>query len=206
MSLKAKLVSTIAAICMVICLLSVGVWAASTVTVGLTGSVSFVSNDVQAVVKGRIDGTTNDTAEGQYVNIATFDARTTDTDNGETADFNEAKNQTWSIGDLVFKDKTSTITITIIVENKHDSHAINATFAPTLAEQPIVKDTATEVKVGENSTNVMAYYTTTETIAQGASSSGTYTIVLSIKDKNLSVSKTVATIGGSLTLNDPSVA
>lgn len=51
MSLKAKLVSTIAAFCMVICLLSVGIWAASTGTVTLGGSVSFVAEDVNVKVE-----------------------------------------------------------------------------------------------------------------------------------------------------------
>ena len=56
MSLKAKLASTIAAVCMVICLLSVGIFAATTAKISLSGSVSFVAQDVDVSVAATVSG------------------------------------------------------------------------------------------------------------------------------------------------------
>lgn len=56
MKLKAKLISTIAAFAMVLCLTIVGVWAATTVTVSVTGNVSYIADDVDATVTGTITG------------------------------------------------------------------------------------------------------------------------------------------------------
>ena len=56
MKIKAKLVSTIAAACLVIALLVTGVWAVSTASVTLGGSISFSATNVHATIEGSITG------------------------------------------------------------------------------------------------------------------------------------------------------
>ncbi len=113
MKLKAKLLSTIAAACMVICLLAVGVWAVSAGTINITGSVSFNTDNVYVSILGQVEGTA--TAVDDY--SATWNVET------EEADLED---QDWDLSGMVFArdgDKLSEITITITVTNLAERQA-----------------------------------------------------------------------------------
>ena len=79
MSLKTKLVSTISAICMVLALLTVGVWAVSTASVTLGGSVSFTADNIHARVTGSVTGT-QETISLTELNYSADSAPTTELD------------------------------------------------------------------------------------------------------------------------------
>jgi len=210
MSLRAKLVTTIAALCMVICLLSVGVWAASQGTVGLNGTVSFQLKDVQVDVAGAIKGATGEENKGSAdeativteganadVAIVSWDADS----EASAGDNTTALSTTWEIGALNFADKNSEIVIVVKVKNNNPDNAVNATFAPTVGGQALTADYAEVTKTeGEDtvSLNVEAKMSTTETIAVGAT--GIYKVFIKIHDKNLKV--TTVNVGGTLTLQD----
>ncbi len=126
MSLKAKLVSTIAAFCMVICLLSVGIWAAQTGTVNVGGSVSFVASDVDVTIE--LVSVTGAGAAGEaYTKTAIeWDA----TDAGETL------TESWT--DMVFAFQKAAdgslgdIQITIKVTNNSTERAVNVATSATM--------------------------------------------------------------------------
>ena len=166
MSLRAKLVTTIAALCMVLCLLGVGVWAAATGTVNLGGTVSFVAEDVDATV----------TADFEHVKTAiaqksvTFDSTTTDEDMTED----------WTGLDLTFANKTEDIVITVVVTNNNAERALGVTFTDKTDD---AKNFEVSIKKGENA------LTAQDTVAKN--SSATYTITLHITDNNNSVSGTL---------------
>ncbi|MBO5022353.1 MAG: hypothetical protein J6C53_02615 [Clostridia bacterium] len=115
MSLKAKLVSTIAAFCMVICLLSVGIWAASTGTVNVGGTVSFTATDVDVTIYGVV-GTAAADAEDITTEIVTWDAAST----GDTLteDWTNALNFT----------KGQDIVISLKVVNNNEERAVTVTL------------------------------------------------------------------------------
>ena len=57
MSLKAKLVSSVAAFCLVLALLVVGILAVPSATINMGGSISFQATDVNATVNITVTGT-----------------------------------------------------------------------------------------------------------------------------------------------------
>ena len=115
MKLKAKLISTIAAFAMVLCLTIVGVWAATTVTVNVTGNVSFSPTDVNVKVKGSITGITE---SGSKTYEKTFNDATPD----------EQANDTWALENITFV-KHQDVVITLEVTNLDSTRSFKATLA-----------------------------------------------------------------------------
>lgn len=111
MKLKAKLISTIAAFAMVLCLTIVGVWAAATVTVSVTGNVSYIADDVDATVTGTITGI-NETKS------FTKDFK------AEIADTSGA----WDLSGITFA-KGQDVVIRLNVHNNSTERKLNATIA-----------------------------------------------------------------------------
>lgn len=111
MKLKAKLISTIAAFAMVLCLTIVGVWAAATVTVSVTGNVSYIAKDVNATVQGSIIGI----AETGKTYNETFNDATTD----------EQANDTWALENITFVKHTDVV-ITLKVINNDSTRKLTA--------------------------------------------------------------------------------
>lgn len=113
MKLKAKLISTIAAFAMVLCLTIVGVWAATTVTVNVTGNVSFSPTDVNVKVTGSIKGIT----ETGKAYEKTFNDATTD----------EQANDAWTLENITFV-KHQDVVITLTVKNLDSTRSFKATL------------------------------------------------------------------------------
>lgn len=113
MKLKAKLISTIAAFAMVLCLTIVGVWAAATVTVSVTGTVSYTATDVNATVTGSITGIT----ESGKTYSKTFNHGTTD----------EQANDAWALENITFV-KHQDVVITLTVKNNDSTRSFKATL------------------------------------------------------------------------------
>ena len=114
MKLKAKLISTIAAFAMVLCLTIVGVWAATTVTVNVTGTVQFSPTDVNVKVTGSITGITE---SGSKTYEKTFNDATTD----------EQANDAWALENITFV-KHQDVVITLTVENLDSTRSFKATL------------------------------------------------------------------------------
>lgn len=146
MKLKAKLISTIAAFAMVLCLTIVGVWAAASVTVSVTGTVSYAATDVDATVEGTITGIT----ETGKTYTHTFNAASTeDTD-------------AWDLSNITFV-KNQEVVITLKVTNNSSERSLNA----ALTNEGAAAGTNTTAALGE---------TATATIAAGDNASFTFTI------------------------------
>ena len=170
MSLKAKLVTTIAALCMVLCLLVGGVWAASQVKVNINGTVSFTANDVHATVSASSAGTTAETAKSDSV---TFNCASTAADSD-----NKGETDTFDFSGMIFLNKSTDIVITITVSNLGE-RALTATVAEgTLPEGKTANPNVT-VTIAE----------TTQTAGTVAAKTGTatWTVTLHVVDTNLSV-------------------
>lgn len=146
MKLKAKLISTIAAFAMVLCLTIVGVWAAATVTVSVTGTVSYTATDVDATVTGTITGITESGKNFEK----TFNAASTENSGA------------WDLSGITFV-KNQDVVITLNVKNNSTERPLQA----TLANNGEAKGTNTTAALGE---------TTTSTIAAGDNASFTFTI------------------------------
>ena len=171
MSLRAKLATTIAALCMVICLLTVGVWAASTAKVNVSGTVSFTATDINATITGSTTGAKENKTN---VPIATYTGSETD-----------GVESPWAVGDLVFENKASVIKVTITVTNTNVERDITAAFSAKLGDQALTAVEGDEETV-ENS-NVIAWISQTATSVAKNNQSATFEISFKIADTNLSV-------------------
>lgn len=133
MKLKAKLISTIAAFAMVLCLTIVGVWAAATVTVNVTGNVSYTATDVNATVTGSITG------------INESKSFTKDF-NADLADTSGA----WDLSGITFV-KNQDVVITLNVHNKSSERPLQAILANRGGET----GTNTTAALGETTTFII---------------------------------------------------
>lgn len=131
MTTKAKLVSTIAAFCLVLALMVVGVLAATSATVQLGGSLSFTAKDVVATVKVSATGCTQTiNGEGDYTH--SFSSVDTDPASWTKEDIN-----------LTFSNKTTDIVITITIKNDAADRALTVTpTVPTVTSDQNVSITS----------------------------------------------------------------
>lgn len=136
MKLKAKLISTIAAFAMVLCLTIVGVWAAATVTVSVTGTVSYTATDVDATVTGTITGINESGKNFEK----TFNAASTE-DSGA-----------WDLSGITFV-KNQDVVITLRVTNNSSERPLQA----TLANNGETTGTNTTAALGETTTSIIAH-------------------------------------------------
>lgn len=156
MKLKAKLISTIAAFAMVLCLTIVGVWAAATVTVSVTGTVSYTATDVDATVTGIITGI-NETDKNFE---KTFNAASTE------------NSGVWNLSGITFV-KNQDVVITLTVKNNSTERPLQATIANN------------GEATGTNTTAALGA-TTTYTVATNSSESFTFTIKVTDWNKQAS--------------------
>lgn len=156
MKLKAKLISTIAAFAMVLCLTIVGVWAAATVTVSVTGTVSYTATDVDATVTGTITGITETGKDFSK----DFSADIADTSGA------------WDLSGITFV-KNQDVVITLTVKNNSSERPLEA----TLANNGEATGTNTTAALGK---------TTTSTVAAGDTASFTFTIKVTDWNKTAS--------------------
>lgn len=134
MKLKAKLISTIAAFAMVLCLTIVGVWAAATVTVSVTGTVSYTATDVDATVTGTITGINESKSFTKD-----FSADIADTSGA------------WDLSGITFV-KNQDVVITLNVKNNSTERPLQA----TLANNGEATGTNTTATLGETTTSIIA--------------------------------------------------
>lgn len=191
MSLKAKLVSSVAAFMLVIALLVVGVLAASQVTVNLGGSLTFNATDVNATVEVTVTGTTETTQPSKTFVFSGNDAENSNLDE-ESTDTATWNNLAWT-----FDNDAREIVITIKITNNDDTRSLNASLTTPAAM------TAANVNVvskQDQTTLTNGAASTATTVTAGKSL--TYTISFTIADENEAVSAASATWTASLVLND----
>ena len=169
MSLKAKLVSSVAAFMLVIALMVVGIFAANSATVQMGGTISFTASDVNATITLASEGQSG----AALSKSITFDA------DDETATAN------WTDQNLVFV-KGSDITVKITFTNNSAERAMTVTAPklPALSDEANV--TITSTQYDNNSEG--AQDLTTSAITVDASTSCVVTIVFHMTDANNSVS------------------
>ena len=119
MSLKAKLISTISAFCLVIALLVVGVLAVNPAKVNMGGNITFSATDVMATISANVTGISG---SHSFDNIV-FD---------ETTDDGNATNTSWTNLNFTFANKTTDIVLTITITNDSDERDFTVAYtAPT---------------------------------------------------------------------------
>ena len=176
MSLKAKLVSTIAAVCMVICLLSVGIFAATTGTVNVGGTVSFSATNVDVTITGSISGAKDNTWADGATGV-TWDAKnTTETVSVDWKGLNLAfvQNEQGGLDDIV---------ISLVVTNNNEERGVAVTLTDNTEDSALNN---VEVQLSKTSDTL-----TSTTATESKKATETYTITLHpTVDANQSASAT----------------
>lgn len=125
MSLKLKLVSIIASLCLVVVLLSVGVWAVQQASVSIGGSVSFIANDVYCDVTGSVSHMAGTAPELKQLSwSAGYEASEEDKD-------------TWKNNPLTFDKQGTDVTYLITIKNNSDERYIDVTMTDNSAVSKI---------------------------------------------------------------------
>ena len=176
MKLKAKLVTTCAAFCLILCLTIVGVWAVATANIPMGGSVGFTATDVDATISGSFSGISG----SQALETLKLDASTTNVENvdGYT---------TWQNWKLNFADATKDIVLTITVTNNNTERAINATFTDNTSAL-----TNMTVSLAGGDAAGSASYTSGTKVTIPAGQSVVFKVTLHVTDANDSASATLA--------------
>lgn len=118
-----KLFSTIASLCLAVALMAFGVWAATSVSLGVTSKVSFTVSDVFVNITGKA------TLGGEDVASAAFTA----TSYTGTVANAKLDNETWAIGTIAFTSEKDVIVYTLEISNAAKSGQVKVTvtdFAP----------------------------------------------------------------------------
>ena len=105
MTLKTKLISTISAFVLILTIVIVGVWAASTANISLGGTVNFQATNVYAKVSGKVTGMDSNPTLPTLIFSEGADASS------------ETDIEKWSDLDLLFNSSATPIEISVTVEN-----------------------------------------------------------------------------------------
>ena len=198
MKLKAKLISTIAAACLVIALLVTGVWAVSTASVTLGGSISFSATNVHATIAGTIDGAVS----SETIETLEYNSTTNESDPAFVS-----KLDTWS-QDLVF-DSNNLITMSITVTNLSTERSLfvkltdntdvtNLTDVVKNGEETYTSGTEVELVAGtEETKNSVTFNITLNATSTDESVDGNYAYKVDLRDESaeVPVEPTVLTYG-----------
>ena len=167
MSTKARLISTISAICMILALLVTGVWAVSTANITLGGTVTFTADNINATITGSITGT----ADPVSITPLVYRANKVP---GDT------EKNTWN-NDISF-DANNLITMKVHVKNDSTERSLFVKVTDNTTTTNINKDfSSTVTNVGSGDTY--------EVVAGGEIE---YTLTLSVDELDYSASATYA--------------
>ena len=172
MKLKMKLASVCIAALLTLCLLIIGVFAASQVNVDITGTVSFVAKDVHVQITGKITGT-KESGDDIALSPLNYSA---DIVNGEPT---EAELNTWKNKNLNFFDKKSVIKIEITVENLSTEREVNVKLEGFVG----VDDNVNKVLKSDGND----YNSGTFVTVQPNNNKTTFTIEMNVANTNYSV-------------------
>lgn len=115
MTLKAKLIATIASVCLVVGIIITSVWAVSVGTITIGGTVSFQAVDIFCDVSGQIENSAN---------AQTFETLSWSAGNKPS----DEQIASWKGRSLEFNESAEPITFTITITNKSQERFISVTL------------------------------------------------------------------------------
>ena len=175
MSLKAKLISTISAFVLILTIVIVAVWAASTANVSLGGTVNFQATNVYAKVTGTVTGMDSNPTLPTLIFSEGEDA-------SEEPDIEK-----WNNLDLVFNTAGTPIEIEVTVENLSDERSLGVSIQNQIASIENIDISITSG--GEASTSA-----TLSPSTGSGTSTVTFLVTVSLQNSNVSVTDAIYNI------------
>ena len=181
MSLKKRLVATIASMCLVIALLMVGIWAVRKAEFEFAGTISFKATNVNAIISGSITGAEGGTVIPSALVYSSKEEPTLD----QLSSWNKS---------LAFTEDAADIVITLNVQNKSPERDLYISIKDTVGTtiSTLDKSIQCEGKHYSDGAQVKVEKNTTKT----------FTITFHINDEDLSAD---SSYGYLVTLNDQSL-
>ena len=183
MSLKTKLISSISAFVLILTVVIVAVWAASTVNVTLGGTINFQATNVYAKVSATVSGMDENPTLPTLIFSEGKDA-------SEEPDIEK-----WNNLDLVFKTSGTPIEIEVTVENLSDERSLGVSIQNQIASIENIDISITSG--GEASTSAILSPST-----GSGTSTVTFLVTVSLQNPNVSVTDAIYDI--LITLTDES--
>lgn len=188
MKRKLKIIGTIASLGLCLAMLVVGVYAASTVTFNITGSVSFTVTEVFATVTGKVYQGPSATVMSNEVTANALSGKTYTTTGVLDGLYTEAETPVkiteWDLGDLVYTSTNDCIVYVLEITNDAKSGNLAVTvseLAPDITGTSIAnkyKVVASDASVTVAETNLI---TTAISLAPGSTLTVTVTRTLTEK-------------------------
>lgn len=133
-----KLFSTIASLCLAVALMAFGVWAATSVSLGVTSKVSFTVSDVFVNITGK--ATLGGVQEGETFTATSYTGTVANT---------ELDNKTWEIGTIAFTSEKDVIVYTLEISNAAKSGQVQVTVTDFEPKEIAGTDATAKVVVAE---------------------------------------------------------
>ncbi len=171
-----KLFSTIASLCLAVALMAFGVWAATSVSLGVTSKVSFTVSDVFVDITGKA------TLKGVDVASAAFTA----TSYTGTVANAKLDNETWAIGTIAFTSEKDVIVYTLEISNAAKSGQVKVTVTDFAPKAIAGTDATAKVVVAEAPEADLAG----DAMTLAAGKKLTITVTRTLKDKTTTIEET----------------
>lgn len=171
-----KLFSTIASLCLAVALMAFGVWAATSVSLGVTSKVSFTVSDVFVNITGKA------TLGGEDVASAAFTA----TSYTGTVANAKLDNETWAIGTIAFTSEKDVIVYTLEISNAAKSGQVKVTVTDFAPKAIAGTDATAKVVVAEAPEADLAG----DAMTLAAGKKLTITVTRTLKDKTTTIEET----------------
>lgn len=141
MNKKFKLWATIASLCLAVCIMAVGVYAASSVSLTVTSNVTFNAQSVFVGYKGKVErATTGDFTSAEEVVEEHEDWVT----NGSTTSTSAGTLTAWTPNEVTFEEGKQFIRYTITFQNNSGFNIkVTSSNVPTTTEGVTITETAT---------------------------------------------------------------
>lgn len=175
MKKKFKLFATIGSLALAVCMMTIGVLAANSVSLTVNSTVSFSATGVYADVTGTIAGA----ATGNTSFAASNYTSLTGSSDGTFTNVTEGSlpSGTWTVNNVTFGESNTEITYTFVFTNKTPDKNLQI----VVTDNTTADSTVTVDKNGDTSTLT----------AEGVDGTATYTLTLTLTDVSQSADATV---------------
>lgn len=153
MNKKFKLIGTVASLCLAICLMGIGVYAASSVSLNVTSNVTFNAESVFVGYKGKIERATTGDFDSPEELVAEHADWVT---NGSTGAASSGALTAWNPAEVSFEEGKQFIRYTITFQNNSGFNIkVVSSNVPTTADGVTATENATALKsIAPNATAV----------------------------------------------------
>lgn len=191
MKKRAKIITTVASLCLAVALMAFGVYAATQVTLGISSEVSFTVQDVFVTIDA--SATLTDTAAQ---NMTQYVSYTTNANGAKVANGfgQEITLDTWEVEDIAYTSTKRVITYVITVQNDSQEDSCYVDINLVMANVAGTFRTAQYVITDDDVAGTPVAMQTAETTYSSSATAWSFTDVANVPASTTGTSKVVITL------------